>query len=74
MNFFFNQFLYQLRLLVTLKIFENENKLIEENFEKISNYNNLNSKFELKQFENILIKDLTKQINLEINSLLFNIG
>ena len=60
--------------MVTLKIFENENKLIEENFEKTSNYNNLNSKFELKQFENILIKDLTKQINLEINSLLFNIG
>ena len=65
---------YQLRLLVTLKIFENENKLIEKNFEKTSNYNNLNSKFELKQFENILTKDLTKQINLEINSLLFNIG
>ena len=64
---------YQLRLLVTLKIYKNENKLTEENFEKTSNYNNLNSNFELKQFENILIKDLIKQINLEINNLLFNI-
>jgi len=65
--------IYQLRLLVTFILFENEKKLIEKNFEKTSNYNNLNSKFELKQLENILTKDLTKQINLEINSLLFNI-
>jgi outer membrane lipopolysaccharide assembly protein LptE/RlpB len=64
---------YQLQLSVILTIFENDKKLIEEDFKKTSNYNNLNSKFELRQLENILTKDLTKQINLEINNLLFNI-
>ena len=64
---------YQLQLLINLTIFENDNMLIEESFKRTTNYNNLNSKFELKQLENILTKDLTKQINLEINNLLFNI-
>ena len=65
---------YQLQLMINLTIFENDNMLIEESFKRTTSYNNLNSKFELKQFENILIKDLKKQINLEINNLLFNIG
>ena len=64
---------YQLQLLINLTIFENDNMLIEESFKRTTSYNNLNSKFELKQLENILTKDLTKQINLEINNLLFNI-
>ena len=64
---------YQLELLINLTIFENDNMLIEESFKRTTSYNNLNSKFELKQLENILTKDLTKQINLEINNLLFDI-
>ncbi|WP_440930978.1 hypothetical protein, partial [Candidatus Pelagibacter sp.] len=50
---------YQLQLLINLTIFENDNMLIEESFKRTTSYNNLNSKFELKQFENILTKDLT---------------
>ena len=38
--------------------------------QKKVNYNTLVSKFELKQYENLLINDLSEQINLEINNYL----
>ena len=47
--------------------------LLKENsssFEKSISYNNLSSKFELKQYEKVLISDLTDQIILDINDYL----
>ena len=37
-------------------------------FLKDTNYNNLNSKFELSQYEKILKEDLVNQINSELNN------
>ena len=61
---------FSMKIIVEVDIIEN-NQIIKSNtFEKSTNYNNLDSKFELKQYENLLIKDLTDQINLNINNYL----
>ena len=53
---------------VNLDIIEN-NQIIKSNtFEKKINYNNLDSKFELKQYENVLINNLVDEILVEMNS------
>ena len=59
---------YNIEVIVELEIFKNQ-KLVDSNiFKENINYNNLNSKFELKQYENILIKDLLNEIILKINN------
>ena len=51
-----------LKILVNSEILKEGKTLKELNFEEITNYNSLDNKFELKQYEKILIKDLTKKI------------
>lgn len=56
-----------MQISVLIKIYENE-KLIETNqYSKVSSYSNLNSKFELKNYEKILMKNLVSSIISEIN-------
>jgi len=64
---------YEIRIIVDLDIMENEVLLDKTKIQKQVNYNTLESKFELKQYENLLIDDLTDQINLEINNYLVTI-
>ena len=53
-----------------MDIIEN-NQIIKSNtFEKKINYNNLDSKFELKQYENVMVNNLVDEILVEINSFL----
>ena len=59
---------YNIEVIVELEVFKNQ-KLVDNNiFKENINYDNLNSKFELKQYENILLKDLVDQIILKINN------
>ena len=59
---------FSIEIVVNLDVYENNTLQDNVNFKKNISYNNLNSQFELKQYENVLIKDLTDQIILEINS------
>tara|TARA_B100000683_G_scaffold235922_1_gene240096 strand:+ start:186 stop:644 length:459 start_codon:yes stop_codon:yes gene_type:complete len=63
-----NVLTYKLEIVIKLKIFEN-NKLINEiSFNESTDYNNTTSKFELKQYEDILLQDLTNQLIVKINN------
>ena len=68
-----NESSYEIRIIVDLDIMENKVLLDKTKIQKQVNYNTLESKFELKQYENLLIGDLTDQINLEINNYLATI-
>ena len=59
-----------MKINVKLDIIENNQNIKSNTFEKNINYNNLDSKFELKQYENVLINNLVEEILLEINSFL----
>ena len=50
------------KIIINTLIFKNGQKHKELNFEEIVNYNSLDNKFEQKQYEKILIEDLTKKI------------
>ena len=58
---------YQMKINVTITVFKNNNKLSSYKFTKKTSYNNLSSKFELKQYEKIVINDLVTEIISEIN-------
>ena len=58
---------YNLKITISITVFENENELTSNIYLKNTNYNNFSSKFELKQYEKILIKDLVNEIITEIN-------
>ena len=61
---------FSMKINVKLDVIEN-NQIIKSNtFEKKINYNNLDSKFELKQYENVLVNNLVDEILVEINSFL----
>ena len=59
---------YNIEVIIKLEIFENDKLIDTIVFKENSNYDNLNSKFELKQYENILLKDLVNEIVLNINN------
>ena len=59
---------YNIEVIVELEIFKNQKLVASNIFKENINYDNLNSKFELKQYENILLKDLVNQIILKINN------
>ena len=59
---------YETEINVILEIYKDGKLLSNKNFSENISYDNLNSKFELKQYENILIKDLVDQIIFKINS------
>ena len=64
---------YSVEVNLSVDIFENDKKIASNLFSKKTNYNNLNSKFELKQYENVLVKNLTDQIILDLNNFIGSI-
>ena len=64
---------YDLKITIIIEIYENNNLLNKTKFSEKISYDNLDSKFELKQYENILIQDLTDQIIFKINNKLNSI-
>ena len=64
---------YDLKITIVIEIYENNNLLNKTTFNENTTYDNLDSKFELKQYENILIQDLTEQIIFKINNKLNSI-
>ena len=63
-----NVLTYKLEIIIKLKIFENNNLISEISFNEKTDYNNTASKFELKQYEDILLQDLTNQLVARINN------
>ena len=61
---------FSMKIKVKLNFKENDQNIKSGTFEKNTNYNNLDSKFELKQYENVLINNLVDEIIVEINSFL----
>lgn len=51
-----------IKIIVDLEILENNASIKDLNFVELINYNSLDNKFELKQYEKILIKNLTNKI------------
>ena len=64
---------YKLKITVDLEILENNNLLNKITFTEKTDYNNTDSKFELKQYEDILTEDLVDQIIIQINNYLSSI-
>ena len=58
---------YSLKVTVNLIIKMNKQIIQEKEFSEIVSYNNLNNKFELKQYEDIIIKNQTIKIINKIN-------
>ena len=53
---------YDMKININLKTFKNEKLVLEEIYSKNNSYNTLESKYELKQYEKILINDSVKEI------------
>tara|TARA_B100000575_G_C22946329_1_gene547480 strand:+ start:369 stop:833 length:465 start_codon:yes stop_codon:yes gene_type:complete len=64
---------YNLKITIVIEVYENNNLVNKTTFNENTTFDNLNSKFELKQYENILIQDLTEQIIFKINNKLNSI-
>lgn len=64
---------FSLEVAVELKIFRKNELLENVNFKKNISYNNLDSQFELKQYEDVLIKDLSDQIIFDMNNFITSI-
>ena len=61
-----------IKIIINLKILENNTNFKELKYEEFSSYNSLDNKFELKQYEKILIKSLTDKILRKIHFNLSN--
>ena len=59
---------YDLRISIIIEIYEDGSLLNKITFNESTSYDNLDSKFELKQYENILVQDLTDQMVIKINN------
>ena len=53
---------YNLKITIIIEIYEDGSLLNKITFNESTSYDNLDSKFELKQYENILIQDLTDEM------------
>ena len=51
-----------LEILIDVEITNNNNELKKLSLKENTNYNNLDNKFELKQFEKIIVNDLTNRL------------
>ena len=57
---------YSIKIIADVEVIENDKEILSKTYTENTNYNNKSSKFELKQYENILIKDMIKEISFEI--------
>ena len=64
---------YDMKININLKTFKNEKLVLEKIYSKNNSYNTLESKYELKQYEKILIndsvKDIIQRIKQDLNSI-----
>ena len=58
---------YNIKININLKTFKNEKLVFEKIYSKNNSYNTLESKYELKQYEKILVNDSVKEIMQKIN-------
>lgn len=65
---------YKLSLSIDLIVSKNGKEIIKKVYSENVSYSNLSSKFELKQYENILTQDLVRKISLEIQNDLASIN
>ena len=63
---------YKITIVISITLYKEKKEIVSNVYKKETSYNNLNSKFELKQYEKILIKDLVAEIIREINYLLLS--
>ena len=63
-----NVLTYKLEIIIKLEISEDNNLKSEISFNEKTDYDNTSSKFELKQYEDILLQDLTNQLIVKINN------
>ncbi len=64
---------FSLEIIVNLEFYENEELFEELNLNKKIDYNNLNSQFELKQYEKSITDDLVSLIIVDINGYLISL-
>lgn len=64
---------YSIEIVVAIDVYENGELINNTNLNKKVNYNKLNSQFELKQYEKVLIDDLVNLIITDINNYLTSI-
>ena len=58
--------IYKITIRLNVSVVSNKREIFKKNYSRNVQYNNQSSKFELKQYENILKKDLVKEISFEI--------
>jgi len=63
-----NVLTYKLEIIIKLEISEDNKLKSEISFNEKTDYDNISSKFELKQYEDILLQDLTNQLIVKINN------
>jgi len=64
---------YKMEITIDLNISSNNDLLNKISFNEKTNYDNTDSKFELKQYEDIILQDLVDKIVLQINNYLSTI-
>ena len=65
-----NDLTYRIKIFIDVEVIKDDNSKNQISFNEKTDYNASQSKFELKQYENILTRDLVNQIILKINDYL----
>ena len=65
-----NDLTYRIKIFIDVEVIKDDNSKNQISFNEKTDYNTSQSKFELKQYENILTRDLVNQIILKINDYL----
>ena len=68
-----NDLTYRIEIFINVEVTKTDNSKNQISFKEKTDYAAAQSKFELKQYEEILTRDLVKQIILEINNYLSTI-
>lgn len=63
-----------LKIRLSVDVFDSDKFIKKFQYEETTNYNNLSNKFELSQYENILISDIINKMIRNIHVQLSNIG
>lgn len=58
--------IYKTTISLSVILVSNKKEILKKNYSKEIQYNNQSSRFELKQYENILKKDLIREISINI--------
>ena len=65
-----NDLTYRIKIFIDVEVMKDDNSKNQISFNEKTDYNASQSKFELKQYENILTRDLVNQMILKINDYL----